>query len=99
VPIDNDLNQVLKGITGNLNLLNKFLNDIRGGGKEVDSAKADKSFQARDEEGANVEPLLYQRSLHSIHDRFPGANDTLRKRLARTPVLRRKRALCWRARY
>lgn len=86
MPVDNYLNQVLKGMIGNVNLLNKFLNAITGGGKEVDSAKADKSFQARDEEGANVEPLLCQLFSHSIHDRFPGANDTLRKRLRRNRI-------------
>ena len=77
--------------------LHKISNTIRRAGKESQNLKAS-NFQIRDDEGNDAEPLLRALFEHHIRDRFPTVSDAIRRRLARTMLLRRRRILYRRSR-
>ncbi|WAO95821.1 C3H1-type domain-containing protein [Fusarium falciforme] len=79
-------------IAAEITRLNKISNTIRRASKDTQALKAS-NFQIKDEEGENVEPLLLSHFEHHIGDWFPGISETIRQRLARAMLLRRKRIL------
>ncbi|KAF4948625.1 hypothetical protein FGADI_9529 [Fusarium gaditjirri] len=92
---DNTLDELRNEIT----LLHKTSNTIRRASKEIQNIKAAEVFKIRDDEGNDAEPFLRQLFVNYIRDRFPGTNEEIRKRLADTMLLRRKRILYRKERY
>jgi hypothetical protein len=86
------LGQSFLDIAAEITRLNKISNTIRRASKDTQVLKAS-NFQIKDEEGENVEPLLLSHFEHHIGDWFPGISETIRQRLARAMLLRRKRIL------
>ncbi|KAJ4172036.1 hypothetical protein NW754_007634 [Fusarium falciforme] len=86
------LGQSFLDIAAEITRLNKISNTIRRASKDTQVLKAS-NFQIKDEEGQNVEPLLLNHFEHHIGDWFPGISETIRQRLARAMLLRRKRIL------
>ncbi|KAI1112786.1 hypothetical protein F5Y14DRAFT_452630 [Nemania sp. NC0429] len=97
--IDASLDQVLRGIANEINLLHKFSNTIRRASKEAQNHKAGKGFIIKDDEGNSAEPFIHAVFANHIKDQFPGASDEIRQRLAGTMLMRRKRILYRRSRY
>ncbi|KAF6827137.1 serine/threonine protein phosphatase [Colletotrichum musicola] len=72
--------------------LNKLSNTIRKASKEDQISRA-KNFQVTDENGNDVASELLFWFKHHIGDRFPNVSETIKDRLARTMLLRRRRIL------
>lgn len=98
-PVDEKLQDTIHGIADEIDLLHKFSNTIRRASKATQNLNAAKVFHIKDDEGNDVEPLLLQVFDNYIRDRFPGVQDKIRHRLAKTMLLRRKRILYRRSRY
>ncbi|UPK95818.1 hypothetical protein LCI18_006753 [Fusarium solani-melongenae] len=86
------LGQSFLDIAAEITRLNKISNTIRRASKDTQVLKAS-NFQIKDDEGENAEPLLLSHFGHHIGDWFPGISETIRQRLARAMLLRRKRIL------
>ncbi|KAI8712719.1 C3H1-type domain-containing protein [Fusarium sp. LHS14.1] len=86
------LGQSFLDIAAEITRLNKISNTIRRASKDTQVLKAS-NFQIKDDEGENTEPLLLSHFEHHIGDWFPGISETIRQRLARAMLLRRKRIL------
>ncbi|KAI0183576.1 hypothetical protein EV127DRAFT_414010 [Xylaria flabelliformis] len=97
--IDERLSEALQGIANEISLLHKFLNTIRRASKETQDRGALEAFKIEDDEGNNVEPLLFTLFTNHVRDRFPDASDIIQHRLASTMLQRRKRILYRRFRY
>ncbi|KAI0968935.1 hypothetical protein F4678DRAFT_441993 [Xylaria arbuscula] len=97
--VDENLDRAIQKIANEISILHKFSNTIRRASKETHNYKAAKAFTIEDDEGNNVEPFLLELFSNNIHDRFPGASDNIRQRLADAMLMRRKRILYRRARY
>ncbi|KAI0405375.1 hypothetical protein F4802DRAFT_180093 [Xylaria palmicola] len=97
--LDRRLDEALRGIASEISLLHRFSNTIRRASKETQNQKAAREFAIKDDEGNDVEPFLHALFMNHIRDRFPGASDVIRQRLASTMVQRRKRILYRRTRY
>lgn len=98
-PVDNDLSQGLQRISTSISLLHKFSNTIRKASKATQDTKAANSFEIIDEDGNNVEPFLKDMFTRYVLDKFPDANEQIRRRLVATMITRRKRILYRRSRY
>lgn len=99
VVANENLDQSVRAIASEISLLHRLSNTIRRASKESQNLKAVKSFRIRDDQGNDAEQLLHELFAHHIHDRFPGISDVIRRRLASTMLLRRKRILYRRSRY
>ncbi|KAI1427238.1 hypothetical protein F5Y12DRAFT_180747 [Xylaria sp. FL1777] len=97
--VDESLDRSLQRISNEISLLHRFSNTIRRASKETQSYKAAKTFMIKDDEGNNAEPFLLKLFSNHVRDRFPGASDEIRQRLASTMLMRRKRVLYSRSRY
>ncbi|RSL44900.1 hypothetical protein CEP53_011008 [Fusarium sp. AF-6] len=86
------LAQSFLDIAAEISRLNKISNTIRRASKDTQVLKAS-NFQIKDDDGENVETLLLKHFEHHIGDWFPGISPTIRQRLARAMLLRRKRIL------
>ncbi|KAK7425130.1 hypothetical protein QQX98_000044 [Neonectria punicea] len=86
------LGQSFLDIAAEITRLNKISNTIRRASKDTQVLKAS-NFHIKDDEGKDVEPLLLSHFEHHIGDWFPGISDTIRQRLARAMLLRRRRIL------
>ncbi|RMJ16559.1 hypothetical protein CDV36_003704, partial [Fusarium kuroshium] len=86
------LAQSFLDIAAEISRLNKISNTIRRASKDTQVLKAS-NFQIKDDDGENVETLLLKHFKRHIGDWFPGISPTIRQRLARAMLLRRKRIL------
>ncbi|TVY76578.1 hypothetical protein Focb16_v006386 [Fusarium oxysporum f. sp. cubense] len=82
----------LNEIGAEISRLNKISNTIRRASKDTQALAASK-FYIKDDEGNNVEETLLDNFKRHINDRFPSLGETIRERLARTMLLRRKQIL------
>ncbi|KAH7469692.1 hypothetical protein FOMA001_g13974 [Fusarium oxysporum f. sp. matthiolae] len=89
----------LDGVSSEITLLHKITNTIRRASKDTQNSRAAEGFKIRDDEGNDAGPFLQEIFANYIHDRFPGASEDIRKRLASSMVIRRKRLLYRRERY
>ncbi|RKK75948.1 hypothetical protein BFJ69_g7278 [Fusarium oxysporum] len=89
----------LEGVSREITLLHKITNTIRRASKDTQNSRAAEGFKIRDDEGNDVGPFLQEIFLRYVNDRFPVASEEIRKRLASSMVLRRKRLLYRRDRY
>ncbi|RKL43636.1 hypothetical protein BFJ70_g3949 [Fusarium oxysporum] len=89
----------LDGLSSEITLLHKITNTIRRASKDTQNSRAAEGFKIRDDEGNDAGPFLQEIFSNYIHDRFPGTSEEIRKRLASSMVLRRKRLLYRRERY
>lgn len=96
---DEAFEHAVQGVAHQISLLHKLSNSIRRASKELQNLDAARSFQIRDDDGNYAEDFLRQLFLYYIRDRFPTTSETIRKRLADTMILRRKRILYRRSRY
>lgn len=85
-------------VVKDIGLLYQLSNTIRKAGRESQNSKADSLFEIKDADGNNIEKILEARFLHNLKDKFPGCDEDLRRRLAATILLRRKRILYRRSR-
>ncbi|KAL9573938.1 hypothetical protein ACKAV7_001930 [Fusarium commune] len=89
----------LDRLSSEITLLHKITNTIRRASKDIHNSKAAEGFKIRDDEGKDAGPFLHKIFSHYICDRFPGARNSIRERLASSMVLRCKRLLYRRERY
>lgn len=94
-----DFNNALDELRNDITLLHKTSNTIRQASRESQNIKAAEVFRIRDDEGNNAELFLRHLFSNYIRDRFPGATEDIRERLADTMLLRRKRILYRKERY
>lgn len=92
------LEVVVQRVADDISLLCQLSNTIRRAGRESQNSKANLFFEIKDAEGNNIEKILEARFLHNLTDKFPGCDEQLRRRLAATILLRRKRILYRRSR-
>ncbi|KAK2055146.1 hypothetical protein LY76DRAFT_550841, partial [Colletotrichum caudatum] len=93
------LSVALDGVRHEITLLHKISNIIRRASKDTQNQKAATSFQIRDDDGNDAEPLLLEVFRNQIRDRFFDIDEGLKERLARSMLTRRKRILYRRSRY
>lgn len=91
--------EALEGISQNIGLLHRLSNTIRRASKETHKQKAAVEFRIKDEEGNVVEAFLEEIFGYQVRDRFPEASQSIRQRLAKSMLLRRKRILYRKSRY
>ncbi|EXM18859.1 hypothetical protein RAB80_009145 [Fusarium oxysporum f. sp. vasinfectum] len=89
----------LEGVSREITLLHKITNTIRRASKDTQNSRAAEGFKIRDDEGNDVGTFLQEIFLRYVNDRFPVASEEIRKRLASSMVIRRKRLLYRRERY
>ncbi|KPM38857.1 hypothetical protein AK830_g7711 [Neonectria ditissima] len=89
----------MRAVSDDISLLYRLTNTIRRASKESQNLKAAKSYRIRDDDGRDAEPILEEVFAHYISGRFPSISNGLRKRLASSMVLRRRRILYRRSRY
>ncbi|KAK4081995.1 hypothetical protein Purlil1_11404 [Purpureocillium lilacinum] len=94
-----EFERVLLEIAGELTLLHDLSNTIRQAGRKAQEEKAPKDFVIKDIQGNELEVPLMEAYASNILDRFPDCSEVIRRRLAHTMVLRRKRILYRRFRY
>ncbi|KAF5603941.1 uncharacterized protein FSUBG_7039 [Fusarium subglutinans] len=91
--------QTLNAVSTEITLLHKITNTIRRASKETQNSRAAERFKIKDDEGNDVGPFIHSVFLNYINDRYHVASEEIRKRLASSMVLRRKRLLDRRERY
>ncbi|KAF6804483.1 serine/threonine protein phosphatase [Colletotrichum sojae] len=88
-PVDEEFGNSIREIKDEISLFHRFSNTIRRATKDAQKQKAEKLFKIRDEHEDDVEPFLTDQFDHYIRDRFPDIAENIRKRLAKTMVIRR----------
>ncbi|KAH9228669.1 hypothetical protein K456DRAFT_1846233, partial [Colletotrichum gloeosporioides 23] len=96
---ETELQDALREIGNEIDLFHNFANTVRRASRQAQNLKALRSFRIRDDDKNDLEPFLHQLFANYIRDRFPGTSDSMRKRLADTMLIRRKRILYRRSRY
>ncbi|UNI24640.1 hypothetical protein JDV02_010373 [Purpureocillium takamizusanense] len=94
-----DFERLLLEIASELTFLHDLSNTIRQAGRKAQEAKAPKDFVIKDVHGNELEVPLMDAYAGNILDRFPDCSEVIRRRLAKTMVLRRKLILYRRFRY
>ncbi|KAH8199179.1 hypothetical protein TruAng_006648 [Truncatella angustata] len=97
--LSHDVQRLIRRCADDIGLLHRLSNAIRKAGRENQNSKASSSFEIEDADGNNFEGVLEGNFAHHLEDQLPGCEDKLRRRLAFTVVLRRRRILYRRSRF
>lgn len=87
-----ELRQSYIHVGSEISRLNKISNTIRRASRESQFQKAN-NFRITDDDGNDVESFLFNIFEHHISDRFPNISESIRQRLVRAMIVRRKRIL------
>ncbi|KAF5978883.1 hypothetical protein FCOIX_5594 [Fusarium coicis] len=86
-------------ISSEITLLHKITNTIRRAGQDTQDSRAAERYKIEGEGGNDAGPFIQSVFLNYISDRYHGASEEIRQRLASSMVLRRKRLLYRKDRY